>query len=607
VEYSAKDQTTRCPYCGTATEIPKPEEELPGGPSAVIPLAVELTELTQAVYEHLASGDMTPDELLEYATFTKKERFYAPVYAYAGSFEAQWTASFGYDRREEYTVYEKRTENGHTHSVPVTKTKTVTDWRPVSGTDTGRFAVLAYAGEQLLTVGLNAVSLAEHRDIEALVPFNSSYTTGIEIEPYTASETDAYHGRAESQVSEIIEHSVRQHAQGDRQRDWHWTANTDKGATTVLVPICHAIYEYQGKPYHVWASGSDLSRFVADELPVDDKRKQSVSLGFLPILMAVIASAYAVFGLNYGWAIPTGVVAASILFGFLRKNAIIGYSRNVRQFLLANQKAAASNTAGMTTEKQSEVARGMVRPRRPWLSLTAHDYIVIPLVVLLMALIPFSQYLTSSDGSPRTQYTTQRSQPTSSASPAAAPLAATEQTSPAPQASDAGQVPESPSANAPQSPDSTNPEATNSEPSVQRNPSAARKLNTDGLRALAGPQPNLIEAKRLFQKAVQSDPENVEMLNNLGDAYGRLEDFKTAEAIFAKVLILAPKRRVANGNMGYVEAKQGNIEGAAQHFCEYVHGFDSFDKGEARLQASFGDPDPQVQNAVRLTIANCRP
>jgi hypothetical protein len=59
--------------------------------------------------------------------------------------------------------------------------------------------------------------------------------------------------------------------------------------------------------------------------------------------------------------------------------------------------------------------------------------------------------------------------------------------------------------------------------------------------------------------------------------------------------------------MGYVEAKLGNIDRAEVHFCEYIRAFDSFDKGRSKLKASFGDPDPQVQNAVSLTIANCRP
>src|SRR5580658_1122152 len=199
LEYSAKDQSSKCPYCGIVTEIPSTEEELPGAPTAIFPLTIDLTKLTDAVYEHLASGDMTPDQLLEHATFTKKERFYAPAYGFRGDFVAKWTASFGYNRQEEYTAYETRTENGQSYRVPVTKTKTVTDWRPVSGTDTGEFAVLAYAGQQLLAATAGAVNLIENQPGGEAVPFNPSYTTGIPIEPFAASGDDAYRDRGQSQ------------------------------------------------------------------------------------------------------------------------------------------------------------------------------------------------------------------------------------------------------------------------------------------------------------------------------------------------------------------------------------------------------------------------
>jgi hypothetical protein len=164
-----------------------------------------------------------------------------------------------------------------------------------------------------------------------------------------------------------------------------------------------------------------------------------------------------------------------------------------------------------------------------------------------------------------------------------------------------------PLADSPRNSDPNRSESDDLEQTVKRDTKAARKLNTQGLRALAGVQPNLVEARRLFQKAVQLDPENVELLNNLGDVVGRLEDYKAAEAILAKVLTMAPKRRVANGNMGYVEAKLGNIDRAEVYFCEYIRTSDSFERGEAKLKGSFGDPDPRVQNAVRLTIANCQP
>ncbi len=391
LEYSAKDQSSKCPYCGTVTVIPVAEDELPDNPSAILPLTVELTELTDAVYEHLASGDMTPDQLLEHATFTKKERFYTPAYGFRGDFEAKWTASFGYNRREEYTAYETRTENGQSYRVPVTKTRTVTDWRPVSGTDTGAFAVLAYAGKQLLETTTGAVSLVEKQPDGEVVPFNPSYTTGIPVEPYAASADDAYRDRADSQVNQIIDRSVHQHAQGDRQKDWHWTATINKDSFTMLVPLCHAVYEYQGASYHVWLSGTNASRLAADQLPVDVNRKRAVKYGFLPILAAAVASGFAVFSLGYNAITPVCVVLAAILYGFLRRRSIINHSKDVRQFLLANRRAAAANTAAMTATEQGALVRDTARPGKPWLAHTAHDYILIPLVTLIVAAVPFAE------------------------------------------------------------------------------------------------------------------------------------------------------------------------------------------------------------------------
>lgn len=604
VEYSAKDQTTRCPYCGALTEIPKTEEQLRDQPSLLIPLSVELAQLTDAVYRHLASGDMTPDELLEFATFTKKERFYTPVFVFVGDFEAQWTASFGYDRWEDYTAYEKKTENGSTYSVPVTKTRRVTDWRPVNGTDTGSFKVRAYAGKQLLGSGINAVSLVEDRGTDEAVFFDPSYVTGMQIEPYEVSEDDAYHERGDSQVSEVINRSVLQHAQGDHQRDWHWTASIEKTSATMLVPVCHAVYEYRGNSYHVWTSGTNTSRLVADNLPVDDKRKKSIKLGFLPFWLSAIASGFAILALHHNWLFCASVVLPFLLFGFMRKSAILRHSIEVRRWLLANKKAAESNTAALTAAQQDDVAKSMKHPRRPWLSHTSHDSMVIPLVVLLASVFPFSEYLASRDTLQQTQYTVQQSATTTPAPSVSAPVASLDQNSASANSSDPGQVPDLPAATEETGGSNT---ADNADAAVQPNPQQARMLNAEGLRALAGPQPNFVAARSLFQKAVQLDPGYVEALNNLGDIEGRLEDYASAEQILAKVLAMAPNRRVAHGNMGYVKAKLGKIAEAEGEFCAYARSFQSFENGKTKLRTSINDADPQVQNAITLTLQNCRP
>ncbi|WP_158540818.1 tetratricopeptide repeat protein [Thiomonas sp. X19] len=406
MEYSARERSLKCPYCGAVTEIPKSsEKETPGQVKAILPLSVSRTDLVDAVYEHLASGDLTPDNLLEHATFTKTESFYVPAYIFTGDFEAKWTASFGYDRKEQYTIIEERRENGRTTHVPVTKTKTVTDWRPASGTDSGNFSVVAYGGKRLLDATVPATDLVEGSVKDGIVEFDASFITGVELEDFAASEADIYKHRARPQINSLIDNSVEQHAQGDRQKDWHWTAEINKECISALLPICHAVYEFEAKAYHVWVSGNNVAKIRADALPVDKKRKNSLKLGYLPLGVAAISSAFAVGKLDAAWMWPAASLALALLFSIMRRSAILGHSRALRQALLASKRTTTANTAGMSTEEQQKLAESVRRPGKSLLANTSMDGVVVPVLALLLGGLPFLGSMTSLGTASSTQDT----------------------------------------------------------------------------------------------------------------------------------------------------------------------------------------------------------
>jgi tetratricopeptide (TPR) repeat protein len=134
----------------------------------------------------------------------------------------------------------------------------------------------------------------------------------------------------------------------------------------------------------------------------------------------------------------------------------------------------------------------------------------------------------------------------------------------------------------------------------------SKKLNAEGLRLLSATHPDFNEARRTFEKAIQLDSSNIEALNNLGYVFGRIGDYRSAEAVLVRVLNIAPKRRAAQGNLGYVQAKLGKTLDAVNHFCQYVRQFDSLERGKAALvHANAADPDPNVQAAIEATVANC--
>jgi hypothetical protein len=133
----------------------------------------------------------------------------------------------------------------------------------------------------------------------------------------------------------------------------------------------------------------------------------------------------------------------------------------------------------------------------------------------------------------------------------------------------------------------------------------SKRFNVEGFRVLSGTQPDFNDAKRDFEQAVQLDSNNIEALNNLGYVYGRLGDYNSAEPILIKVIDQAPTRKVAYGNLGLVQAKLGKTQEAANHFCQFVHQFNSLERGRSILAKTFNDPDPNVQSAVNSTLANC--
>jgi len=349
--YSASDQALRCSYCDGVTAIPQPAHaSTPASAQAIVPLSVSEAALLDAVYEHMAGGALTPDDLLASATIVRKDRFYAPTYEFTGSYEAQWTASFGYDRTEHYTVFETRTENGRSRQVPVTKTRIVTDWRPASGSDAGRFQVRTYAGERLSGAEARLASLLEDEQLGRPVPFEASYTVGVAQEACVQGPDQAYQRRGREQVHACIDAGVERHGQGDRQRGWHWTADIRKQHRTLLVPVCHVSFSYQGQTFNLWTSGVDIERLVADPLPVDRSRVKSLVWGLAPLTLALFASPMAIDlskQMGHEPVAPVLSLLAAVGFAVWRYRAVVGHSLQRRQALLAARRGGSTGLSGL--------------------------------------------------------------------------------------------------------------------------------------------------------------------------------------------------------------------------------------------------------------------
>lgn len=390
IEFDAGSQSLKCQYCGAINEIQKEEDQLPDGVESIIPFTVSKDDLEKRVYEYMASGDYTPDDILEASTFTKQELFYVPAFMFRVEYEATWTASFGYDRTEHYTVYEDRhlgndsrgNSRGY-HQVPVTKTKTVTDWRPANGVDSGIFSVATYAGKKLGETKLNPATLVVPAIyLGSITDFNPSYMNGFESESFSVSEASAY-ASLKSERSSNIDREVKNHGQGDHQRDWNWNAKTSPSTITLYVPIYHAVFDYKGTEYNVWLDGiGTYASMVADKLPVDATRKNLVTtirenlvpqiqnkvyLGLVPLGVGVaylMTGAFTYDGLITAAILGGGYAAARSYFLIEYSDYLIKYSNNIiessqnnRDSLLTQIHASSNTIEVIGDEERDKIAQ----------------------------------------------------------------------------------------------------------------------------------------------------------------------------------------------------------------------------------------------------------
>jgi hypothetical protein len=77
----------------------------------IVPISITAEELDNRVFGYMASGNFTPDDLLEVSKISLRERIYVPAFLFKVNYEANWTASFGYDREESYTAYRTRSRS----------------------------------------------------------------------------------------------------------------------------------------------------------------------------------------------------------------------------------------------------------------------------------------------------------------------------------------------------------------------------------------------------------------------------------------------------------------------------------------------------------------
>ena len=128
----------------------------------------------------------------------------------------------------------------------------------------------------------------------------------------------------------------------------------------------------------------------------------------------------------------------------------------------------------------------------------------------------------------------------------------------------------------------------------------ARTENERGLQYITNGQ--IAEAAQVFQVAYQADPTDVEIINNLGDAYQRLSNIQAAEPLLLRALVFAPGRSNAWANLGHTYAKQGQQSAAVACYANAYRFSRNQDATRQLFQKWAEEEDGRVREAVQQTL-----
>ncbi|MDR2366929.1 MAG: hypothetical protein LBF58_02280 [Deltaproteobacteria bacterium] len=402
VELKPGQLTVTCPYCDNKISLVTPREETPLTIEFMVPVGADKAALTSLAHSLMIAPDNVPDDILDNSKIEEATFCYVPCFMGQGKFDCHWSATFGFDRQEPYTDYVSRTDsNGRTRQVPVTRYRTVTDWRPASGTGSAKFLRMVSAADPK-ELGPNVPEMLQNTVPFQPIVYNQALMGGYPCLDFAYSPDQggfALENMVQNEDATVFAHK---RAQGDRQRDWTIDAivTFDGPVKAGFIPLAKFAFSYEGKKYNVWAEGTKLGGYLHDAFPVDKGRSSKKAKGFVPLWVTLGGVALIVIGTladvlpGYESGAVTYVSVAALfvtlLFGIIRSGSISGHSKRLREAsFAAKQLELTDATNPRPDEERRRLLEKSQKPVKPFFAKTEDDGLLLPIMsgVCLLALI----------------------------------------------------------------------------------------------------------------------------------------------------------------------------------------------------------------------------
>lgn len=238
-----------CPYCGSKFQNPLNKKN---GDNriikTIIPFSKDEEYLKECLYSCIINDDDTPIDFFDKLKITSAEQYYLPMYLFSGAYEADWSCT---------VVYQRKNNQGNYYD----------EYQPANGVAKGDFHKLVLA-----SYGLDLPR--EVRDYVDVLSFSSELATktdgftpsflidadgnDIPVVSLDLSPTEAWN--KDSLRNSI--HDNAEHAVFNQTRNW---TTIDKSVSVnyngefkdlILVPVWYAKYTYKDQEYYFAMDGS---------------------------------------------------------------------------------------------------------------------------------------------------------------------------------------------------------------------------------------------------------------------------------------------------------------------------------------------------------------
>ena len=228
----------RCAFCATPLVLAQAHTERLVRPQAMVPFGVDRALAQQRFAQWLSGLWFAPGALKRTVRQADGVRgVYLPYWTCDARTLTRYAGERGWDR----TVSE-RTSQG-------TRTRTVTDWSPASGSVELRFDDILVVGSPSIPAAL--ASRLEGWELGRLVPYHEELCAGFTIEAYRKGLREAF-DEARGRMEPAIDSAIRRDIGGNHQRIHRkHTTLDDVRFKHILLPVWIGSYRFRERAFQV--------------------------------------------------------------------------------------------------------------------------------------------------------------------------------------------------------------------------------------------------------------------------------------------------------------------------------------------------------------------